>query len=225
MVFARNNYDAVRDWDADHTAVNFADVKFNNPGKSFSQEFRFTSDMIGNKEYTVGLFILDSEYGERGGFPDDGAIRIGNHVTPVWGAFSASLQSNIATLQAVLANPNATPAMKAGATATLAELGPKAAGVGGVTALVLEGDYISQDMTWYDQTSAIFGRMTVHLSDTLRYTLGARYSSELKEARQNRDQSKPIGKRCAAIIHLIKHRLHQKDGNKQNTIGKDEAYD
>ncbi len=182
MVFARNNYDAVRDWDADHTAVNFADVKFNNPGKSFSQEFRFTSDMIGNKEYTVGLFILDSEYGELGGFPDNGAIRIGNHVTPVWGAFGASLQSNIATLQALLANPNATAAMKAGAAATLAELAPTATAVGGVTALVLEGDYISQDMTWYDKTSAIFGRMTVHLSDTLRYTLGARYSSELKEA-------------------------------------------
>ena len=37
-------------------------------------------------------------------------------------------------------------------------------------------------MTWFDETTAVFGRMTVHVSDTLRYTLGARYTSMTKEA-------------------------------------------
>jgi len=41
---------------------------------------------------------------------------------------------------------------------------------------------IAQDMTWSDETAAIFGRMTVHVSDTLRYTIGARYTTEDKEA-------------------------------------------
>ena len=181
-IIAKNSYDAERDWDADHTGINFADVKFYNPGSSLTNELRFTSNMIGNKEYTLGLFHMDSDYGEVGGFPDKGAIKIGNHMTPVWGTWSQSLNASIAQLQAILTNPNVPAAQKQAAQAQLAALAPAAQGVGAVTALVLNGDYIAQDMTWFDETIAVFGRMTVHVSDTLRYTLGARYTSMTKEA-------------------------------------------
>ena len=181
-VIAKNSYDAERDWDADHTGINFADVKFLNPGSSLTNELRFTSNMIGNKEYTVGFFHMDSDYGEQGGFPGQGAIIIGNHMTPVWGTWSQNLNASVAQLQAILANPNVPAAQKQVAQAQLAALAPAAQGVGAVAALVLNGDYIAQDMTWFDETTAVFGRMTVHVSDTLRYTLGARYTSMTKEA-------------------------------------------
>ena len=55
-------------------------------------------------------------------------------------------------------------------------------GFGGFAATPQGGDAVAQDMTWSDRTAAIFGRMTTHVSDSLRYTIGARYTSEDKEA-------------------------------------------
>ena len=54
--------------------------------------------------------------------------------------------------------------------------------IGGFFATTEAGDMIAQDMTWSDETAAIFGRMTVHVSDSLRYTIGARYTTEDKES-------------------------------------------
>lgn len=190
LVLARNEYDSTRSWDGDHTAINFATVNTNNPGESFTTELRFSSNMIGNKEYTVGLFFSDSEYSEIGAGLDNRTIKIGNHFTPVWGAWLQSLQGQVASLQAILANPNAPAAAKAQAQAGLSQLLSPVPGtttnvlqqVGGFLATTQEGDAIAQDMTWSDKTSAVFGRMTVHVSDSLRYTLGARYTNEEKEA-------------------------------------------
>ena len=51
-------------------------LKRNMPGKSLTNELRFTSNMMGNKEYTVGIFLMNAEYGEGGGYPNKGAIEL-----------------------------------------------------------------------------------------------------------------------------------------------------
>ena len=64
----------------------------------------------------------------------------------------------------------------------LPALGAQAVALGGLVATTAQGDGAAQDMTWDDSTSAIFGRVTNHLSDTTRVILGLRYTDEEKEA-------------------------------------------
>ena len=177
-ILARNKYDAMRYWDADFTSIEFANLKRTMPGKSLTNELRFTSNMMGNKEYTVGIFLMNSEYGEAGGYPNKGALLIGDDFPLVWGTWTQQLTAAATGLGQLAALGMATPAQLA----QLAQLQAILPTVGGLTATTNAGDYVAQDMTWSDTTAAIFGRMTVHVSDTLRYTVGARYTSEDKEA-------------------------------------------
>jgi outer membrane receptor protein involved in Fe transport len=148
------------------------------PGKSLTNEIRFSSNMIGNKEYTVGVFFLDAEYGESGAYPNKGAIEVGPDFSPVWGTWFTQLSTQASQIGALAQAGLATPAQLAALQGLQAAL----PGVGGFFATTEAGDMIAQDMTWSDETAAIFGRMTVHVSDTLRYTVGARYTTEDKEA-------------------------------------------
>jgi iron complex outermembrane receptor protein len=106
------------------------------------------------------------------------AIEIGNEFSPVWNTWFGQIQQNIAGLQALAAAGLATPVQLG----QLQALAGAAAGVGGFAATTQGGDAVAQDMKWSDRTAAIFGRMTTHVSDSLRYTIGARYTSEDKEA-------------------------------------------
>ena len=177
-IVARNKYDAYRHWDADFTSLDMLSLKRNMPGKSLTNEIRFSSNMIGNKEYTVGVFFLDAEYGESGAYPNKGAIEVGPDFSPVWGTWFTQLSTQASQLGALAQAGLATPAQLAALQGLQAAL----PGVGGFFATTEAGDMIAQDMTWSDETAAIFGRMTVHVSDTLRYTVGARYTTEDKEA-------------------------------------------
>jgi iron complex outermembrane receptor protein len=177
-ILARNKYDAMRYWDADFTSIEFANLKRTMPGKSLTNELRFTSNMMGNKEYTVGVFFMNSEYGEAGGYPNKGAILFGDDFPIVWGTWAQQL-TTAATGLGQLAALGAANAAQLAQLAALQEILPT---VGGIAATTNAGDYIAQDMMWSDSTAAIFGRMTVHVSDTFRYTVGARYTSEDKEA-------------------------------------------
>ena len=94
-IIARNKYDAYRHWDADFTSLDMLTLKRVMPGKSLTNELRFSSNMMGNKEYTVGLFFLDAEYGESGGYPNKGAIEVGPDFSPVWGTWFTQLLSLI----------------------------------------------------------------------------------------------------------------------------------
>ena len=121
---------------------------------------------------------MNAEYGEAGGYPNKGAIVIGDDFPIVWGTWAQQLTTAATGLGQLAALGLATPAQLA----QLAQLTAILPAVGGIAATTNAGDYIAQDMTWSDSTAAIFGRMTVHVSDTLRYTVGARYTSEDKEA-------------------------------------------
>ena len=68
-------------------------LKRNMPGKSLTNELRFSSNMMGNKEYTVGLFFLDAEYGESGAYPNKAAIEVGPDFSPVWGTWFTQLST------------------------------------------------------------------------------------------------------------------------------------
>ena len=177
-ILAKNKYEAYREWDADFTSINFAEVKRALPGKSLTNEIRFSSNMIGNKEYTVGLYFSDSEYGEMGAGTNMAAIEIGNEFSPVWNTWFAQLSTQAQQLGALAAAGLASPAQLAALQGLQAAL----PGVGGFAATTQGGDAVAQDMKWSDRTAAIFGRMTTHVSDSLRYTIGARYTSEDKEA-------------------------------------------
>ena len=177
-ILARNKYEAYREWDADFTSINFAEVKRTLPGKSLTNEIRFSSNMIGNKEYTMGVYFSDSEYGEIGAGTNMAAIEIGNEFSPVWNSWVGQMSQQAAGLQALAAAGLATPAQLG----LLQVLRLSVVGFGGFAATTQEGDGIAQDMKWSDETAAIFGRMTTHVSDSLRYTIGARYTSEDKEA-------------------------------------------
>ena len=177
-ILARNKYDAMRYWDADFTSIEFANLKRTMPGKSLTNELRFTSNMMGNKEYTVGVFLMNAEYGEAGGYPNKGALLIGDDFPLVWGTWAQQLTAAATGLGQLAA----AGAANAAQLAQLAQLQAILPTVGGLAATTNAGDYVAQDMTWSDTTAAIFGRMTVHVSDTLRYTVGARYTSEDKEA-------------------------------------------
>ena len=177
-ILAKNKYEAYREWDADFTSINFAELKRTLPGKSLTNEIRFSSNMIGNKEYTVGLYFSDSEYGEMGAGANMAAIEIGNEFSPVWGTWLTQLSTQAQQLGALAAAGLASPAQLA----VLQGLQAAIPGVGGFTATTQGGDAVAQDMKWSDRTAAIFGRMTTHVSDSLRYTIGARYTSEDKEA-------------------------------------------
>ena len=177
-IIARNKYDAYRHWDADFTSLDMLTLKRNMPGKSLTNELRFSSNMMGNKEYTVGLFFLDAEYGESGAYPNNAAIEVGPDFSPVWGTWFTQLSTQASQLGALAAAGLATPAQLAALQGLQAAL----PGVGGFFATTQAGDMIAQDMMWSDETAAIFGRMTVHVSDTLRYTIGARYTTEEKDA-------------------------------------------
>ena len=59
--------------------------------------------MMGNKEYTVGLFFLDAEYGESGAYPNKGAIEVGPDFSPVWGTWFTQLSTQAQQLGALAA--------------------------------------------------------------------------------------------------------------------------
>ena len=57
----------------------------------------------------------------------------------------------------------------------------QAQALGGLNALVDGGDGISQHHVWSDDSFAVFGRVTTYIDETLRYTVGLRYTSEERQ--------------------------------------------
>ena len=179
-VVARSDYDTFRSRDTDHTAVNFAMAAYKNEGDSLTNELRFVSNMIGNKEYTIGLFFSDSTYSEVGAYDNNRWLDMGAEGMAIFSVLAQNAQSQLPTLQQAIAGATA-----AGNSALIAQLNTQLRGLMFPLMFantVSPGDGIIQDMTYHDKTSAVFGRVTVHVTDTLRYTLGARYTSEKKEA-------------------------------------------
>jgi iron complex outermembrane receptor protein len=170
-IISRNKYDFYKGVDADFSAVDLANSDRNIGGSSLSTEIRFASEMIGNWEYLVGVYHYSSNLYEKG----DKTVSIGADWDPTFAAVMAGLNANIAALtqavQAGLAPASQLQALVAQATAT-----------GGLVTFVNSGDRIENDMKWDDSLLAIFGSATNHISDTLRLTMGLRFSSETKEA-------------------------------------------
>ena len=177
-ILARNEYEVDRRWDADFSAADFWHLHRQLPGKSLTNELRFNSNMIDNFQYTVGVYWSESEYGEYGGGAAMRAITIGDEFNPVWSGLVNSLTPLITQLATAQAMGVATPTQLG----QLAALQAQAQGLGGALATTQAGDGVAQDMTWDDSSKAIFGRITNHLSDSLRVTAGLRYTTEDKEA-------------------------------------------
>ncbi len=177
-ILAKNDYLASHHTDADFTAIDFATLDRELPGDSISNELRFSSNRISNMEYTIGAIWSQSKYGERGTLLDDAALTIGQHYIPITNALLTGLMPSITQLGTLAAQGLATQTQLA----TLAGLQSTATQLGGALATIQAGDRIAQDMTWSDETAAIFGRFTSHISDTLRVTAGIRYTREEKDA-------------------------------------------
>jgi hypothetical protein len=123
--------------------------------------------MIGNKEYTVGVYFPDSEYGEMGAYPNMAAIEIGNEFSPVWGTWFTQLSTQASAIRSF----SCSRSCYSGTTwLHFKDFKQRFQALVVFAATTEAGDMIAQDMTWSDETAAIFGRMTVHVSDTLRYT-------------------------------------------------------
>ena len=177
-VLARNDYTVDRKWDADFSAAEFWNLHRILPGDSLTNELRFSSNMIGNLQYTVGVYISESTYGEYGGGEAMRAITIGEDLIPIYTQMVSSITDSITAIRTAQSMGLATAAQLG----MLPALGAQAAALGGLVATTAQGDGAAQDMTWDDSTSAIFGRVTNHFSDTTRVILGLRYTDEEKEA-------------------------------------------
>ena len=130
--------------------------------------------MIGKWEYLVGLFHYESDLYERG----DKTVSIGVDWDSAFAAVLADLQTNIAQLTQLVQAGQASAAQEA----QLQALSVQAQSTGGLAAMVKTGDRIENDMKWDDSLFAVFGSATNHINDTLRLTLGLRFSDETKEA-------------------------------------------
>ena len=173
-IISRNKYDFYKGVDADFSSVDMANSDRNIGGSSLSTEIRFASNMIGKWEYLVGLFQYESDLYERG----DKTVSIGADWDSTFAAVLASLQTNIAQLTQLVQAGEATDAQQA----QLQALSAQAQSTGGLAAMVKTGDRIENDMKWDDSLFAVFGSATNHINDTLRLTIGIRFSDETKEA-------------------------------------------
>ena len=179
MIVARNDYMAFREWDADFTSLRILDLERKLPGESTTHEIRYSSNMMGDIEYTVGAFFLDADYGEAGTGPNKEAIIFGDHYNPILQSWLGQLTTQITGLVTIQAQGGTLTPLQAG---TLAALQGAAAQVGALAQTTLTGDGIAQDMNWHDETQAIFGRVTKHFNETTRATFGLRYTTEDKTA-------------------------------------------
>jgi len=177
LVMATNDFNTYSSNDADYSHLDMATIHSEKYGDSMTIETRFDSNLINNREYTFGTYTYTAEVGEKGIGDNEYFFAIGTDFDAVLNATVAGLTQQITQLGTLVAQNLATPVQ----IATLGALQGQAQALGGLNGFVDGGDGISQHHVWSDDSFAVFGRVTTYIDETLRYTVGLRYTSEERQ--------------------------------------------
>ncbi|MBU3071410.1 TonB-dependent receptor [Aestuariicella sp. G3-2] len=175
-ILAHSQYQYDRFLDADFSGVNGLRFDDTEDFKQNSLEVRFASEAGGSFEYITGLFYQQQD------MTVDGLSYF--NLPALQGILNAGCQANLGAAygSAYVANDAVQTAINTSAfgNAALANTCAQAAAFDGVGTGVNRYAKLDQDT----ETLALFAQGTWNLSDTVRLTLGVRYTEEEKEAEQ-----------------------------------------